>query len=73
MWRDAAPIVMESAAVVEVEALSVTRTVKFEVPAVVGVPEIVPAAESASPAGSVPAETFHEYGDVPPVAFSPCE
>jgi hypothetical protein len=64
---------MESGAVVEAAALSVTRTVKFDVPAAVGVPEIVPVAESVNPAGSVPAETFHEYGDVPPVAFSPCE
>jgi hypothetical protein len=36
------------------EALSATRTVKLELPAVVGVPAITPALESASPAGRAP-------------------
>jgi hypothetical protein len=40
-------------------AASVTVTVKFEVAAVVGVPEITPAALSANPAGSVPVVTAH--------------
>jgi hypothetical protein len=73
MLSAAGPIVSDSPAVVETEALSVTFAVKFEVPAVVGVPEIVPAADSVSPAGSDPADTVHEYGDVPPDALSPCE
>ena len=34
--------------------LSVTRTVKLDVPLAVGVPEITPPLESVSPAGSVP-------------------
>ena len=43
--------------------------VKFEVPAVVGVPEITPVEELIdSPAGSVPTVTENVYGGVPPVA-----
>ena len=34
--------------------LSVTRTVKFDVPAAVGVPEIVPVPLNVRPLGSVP-------------------
>ena len=34
--------------------LSVTRTVKFDVPAAVGVPEIVPVPLSVRPLGNVP-------------------
>jgi hypothetical protein len=49
--------------------LSVTLTVKFDVPAVVGVPLIVPVEEpSDSPAGSDPEITDQLYGVVPPVA-----
>jgi hypothetical protein len=50
---------------------SVTRTVKFEVPAVVGVPEIVPVDElSDRPAGRLPEMTDQLYGVTPPVATS---
>ena len=59
-------------AVADPEAPSVTFTVKFAVPAVVGVPEIV-LPVSVSPAGSVPPDTDHVYGGVPPVAFNACE
>jgi hypothetical protein len=46
----------------------VTWTVKFEVPAVVGVPDSTPPEERVSPAGSVPADTDQLYGTAPPVA-----
>jgi hypothetical protein len=63
---------IDSAAVVDAAALSVTFTVKFDVPAVVGGPEIV-LPERLNPAGSVPLVNDHVYGGVPPVALSPCE
>ena len=48
--------------------------VKFDVAAVVGVPEINPlAAFSDSPAGKLPAETLNVYEPVPPVALTVCE
>jgi hypothetical protein len=48
---------------------SVTLTVKLNVPAVVGVPEIVPlAAASVRPAGNVPELMLQLYGVVPPLA-----
>src|SRR4051794_32311498 len=53
-------------------AESVTLTVKLEVPAVVGVPVIVPFVASVSPAGSDPALTDHVYGAVPPLAVRVC-
>jgi hypothetical protein len=65
--------VSDNGAVAVCAALSVTFTVKFDVPAVVGVPLMVPLAERAKPAGKVPTETVHVYGVVPPLAFSPCE
>jgi hypothetical protein len=47
----------------------VTWTVKFDVPAAVGVPLITPVeAFRLNPAGRVPAETDQLYGVVPPVA-----
>ncbi|HYP08849.1 MAG TPA: hypothetical protein VER03_21640 [Bryobacteraceae bacterium] len=49
-------------------AASVTRAVKDDVPAVVGVPEMAPFDASVSPAGKIPAETAQLYGGVPPVA-----
>jgi hypothetical protein len=52
-------------------AESVAVTVKFDVPAAEGVPEIIPVAASRpNPAGRVPAEIDHVYGAVPPVAVS---
>jgi hypothetical protein len=52
---------------------SIAVTVKFEVPADVGVPVIVPAADSVSPAGSTPDVTDHVTGGVPLIAFSEAE
>ena len=51
------------------DPLSVTRTVKFEVPAVVGVPVIAPVDPfNVKPAGKLPAIVAHVYGVVPPAA-----
>ena len=47
---------------------SLAVMVKFEVPGVVGVPEIVPELLNESPAGSVPLLTLQVMGGVPPVA-----
>jgi hypothetical protein len=66
-------IVNPSAAVVDTDALSVTRTVKVLAPAAPGVPDIVPPAARINPAGSAPLATAHEYGGVPPEAASGCE
>ena len=65
-----AAIATVSDAVADWEALSVARTVKVLDPAVVGVPEILPPAESVNPAGSVPLASDHVYGVVPPEAES---
>ena len=63
-------MVMDKVAVAEagVEPESVTATTKEELPATVGVPEIVPVGDSDRPAGSVPLETLQPYGAVPPDA-----
>jgi len=45
---------MDRSAVAAPPALSVTWTVKVEVPSVVGVPEITPEESSDSPSGKVP-------------------
>src|SRR3954452_15374430 len=50
--------------------LSLTCTVKFAVPAAVGVPLMVPFAASDSPAGSEPSVVDHAYPPVPPLAES---
>ena len=65
-------ITIDSAALAEPVALSVTFTVKLDEPAAVGVPDIVPP-ERLNPAGSDPLTTDHVYGGVPPVAFNGCE
>src|ERR1019366_3874080 len=53
---------------------STTLTVKLEVPAVVGVPEITPVEVfSVSPAGSVPEVSENLNGAVPPVTFMAAE
>ena len=68
---NAVPVtVMERLAVAVVAGLpeSVTFTVKFDVPAFVGLPEITPALDRDNPVGKVPDEIVHEYGEVPPVA-----
>ena len=76
------PVVMESGCGLIVrtialdtlcEPLSATWTVKFAVPALEGVPAIIPPSESVSPAGKAPAVSDHAYGGVPPVADSVCE
>jgi hypothetical protein len=54
-------------------ALSVTFTVKLLDPAAPGVPETVPPADRVNSAGSVPTDTVHEYGGVPPAAARACE
>ena len=65
----AALTVIESGCVAVRAPLSVTRTVKFEVPAVVGAPVIAPDdAFNDNPAGKVPVITSHVYGMVPPAA-----
>jgi hypothetical protein len=66
----AALTVTERAFVDEAPLAPVTRTVKLEVPAAVGVPLRTPAADRLRPAGSAPAETDQLYGVVPPVAAS---
>jgi hypothetical protein len=46
-------------------AESVAFTVKLEVPAVVGEPEMMPAPLNVNPAGRLPEVTVQEYGAVP--------
>ena len=48
---------------------SATRTVKLDVPRVLGVPLITPAVDSDRPAGKVPLVTDHAYGVTPPDAI----
>jgi hypothetical protein len=56
-------------AVCAVVAESRACTVKEEVPAVVGVPEITPVeAFKLNPAGNEPVVMLHVYGEVPPEA-----
>jgi hypothetical protein len=49
-----------------VEQLSVARTVKLNVPDVVGVPEMSPVEPSANPGGRVPDRRLKETGGSPP-------
>jgi hypothetical protein len=65
--------VIDKAAEAEVDALSVTRTVKLLDPAVPGVPDMVPAGARLNPAGSDPLATDHAYGGDPPEATSAWE
>jgi hypothetical protein len=57
------------------EPLSVARTVKFEVPGVVGVPLMTPAGDNDIPAGSTPdpGTTIQVKDGVPPAAARVCE
>jgi hypothetical protein len=64
---------MDSAFVVCTPALSVTCTVKAAITTFPGVPLIVPVALRLSPVGRAPELIDHVYGEVPPVALSPCE
>ena len=68
----AVPMTICSGCDAERFAESVTLAVKFDVPAVVGVPVIVPVLESVRPAGSDPALMDHVYGVVPPEAPRVC-
>ena len=52
--------VIDKADEAEVDALSVTRTVKLLGPAVPGVPDMVPPGARLNPAGSAPLATAHE-------------
>jgi hypothetical protein len=66
-----ATIMMLRFAVAVLLSASVTFTVKLELPAVVGVPDITPVLEfSDNPAGNVPLLMLHVYGVTPPVAAS---
>lgn len=64
---------MVSALLSVIDDASVTRAVKVNVPAWVAVPLMLPPEDSASPAGSEPADMSHARGAVPPVAASVCE
>ena len=56
------------------DALSVALKVKLDAPGVVGVPSICPRCGSRLRlAGNCPLASDHEYGGVPPVAFSEAE
>ena len=63
-------IVMVSALVAVVPAVSVAWAVKLAVPAVVGVPEIVPVVLRVRPGGSDPLASDQVSGGVPPAAAS---
>jgi hypothetical protein len=60
MFRVGGFTVSESPALTATDAASVTLTVKLEVPAVAGVPEIVPSADRFKPDGSDPLDIDHE-------------
>src|SRR3989304_489177 len=65
----AAYTVIESALSEYAPLASITRTVKFDVPAAVGVPLITPVAVFRfNPAGRLPVATDQLYGVLPPVA-----
>ncbi len=70
MARAGQVMTIERALVAVAATLSVTRTVKLNVPAAVGVPVIAPALERDSPVGSDPTVTAQVYGTVPPLAFT---
>lgn len=61
---DSGAVAVSAVGVVE----SVTRTVKSDVPAALGVPVTTPLDERLSPAGGEPKVVVHEYGAVPPEA-----
>jgi hypothetical protein len=63
--------VSENARVSVAAAASVTRTVKFDVPATIGVPVIAPVtAPNVRPSGRDPEVIDHAYGVEPPDALS---
>lgn len=69
MFNGGAPIAMPRLASARAPRLSVTWTVKPELPALVGVPESWPVdGLSEMPGGSAPPASSQLYGGVPPVA-----
>ena len=73
--RTVATMIERSAVAARVGApVSMACTVKFDLPAVVGVPAMTPVAASiVSPSGNEPALTDHVYASVPPVATTGTE
>ena len=55
------------------DSASIAVTVKLAAPAVVGVPDMTPAGESDSPAGSAPELTDHVSGGIPAIALKDAE
>lgn len=68
--RTGESIVMDRAAVVDADELSVTLTVNLVAPIVVAVPEINPLGLRLRPSGREPLASENVYGGVPPVAMS---
>ncbi len=66
-------MVSESVAVADVDALSVTFTVKLDDPGAVGSPEIEPLDDKFNPTGKEPPAIDHVYGGDPPATPSICE
>ena len=73
MEKNGAVIVSENAFEAEDWRESVAVTVKLKLPAVVGVPVMIPFEFRVNPAGSWPATTTQVYGVVPPLADRPVE
>src|SRR6185503_2940499 len=72
MLSGAGATAMLNARVTEAESASTTLTVKFALPAAVGVP-LICAPERLNPDGRVPAEISQLYGALPPLAWRACE
>jgi hypothetical protein len=69
---DAGAIAMLNGLVAVVPELSFTCAVNVAVPAVVGVPVILPLAAKVSPAGSAPNVNDHVFPPLPPLAARVC-
>ncbi len=67
-----AETMMLSCLVAVVPELSFTWAVKLAVPAVVGVPVMLPSVASESPAGKAPEITDHMLPPLPPLAARVC-
>jgi hypothetical protein len=66
---EGATTVIERAFASDCDNESVTRAVKFEVPVLVGVPDIVPPLLNERFAGREPPATFHDSAPLPPVTW----
>src|SRR4051794_23858281 len=66
-------IVTERDATARQPSAATARTLKVNVPAVVGVPASTPDAPSDRPGTGVPPASENVYGPVPPLAVSDCE